>query len=139
MTETILIHRSAFLSGKPIRECVIPGPETTRPPQEAIRLISGLSSSAPYESSAIRFLPTALRKDAFECQQAYGYVREKSPNGQPIRHYTRNVWFSPEVPFGVIQMQIEIRSLSSPDPHAVQKFWITKVGKLLKAGEGGSP
>ena len=138
VTETIFIHRSAFLAGQPVAECVMIGPETTRPAQEAIRLISGLPSSAQYWSSAIRYLHTAIQKDAIKCQQAYGYVQEKSPRGQPIRHYTRNVWFSQEIPFGVIQMQIEIRSLSSPDPHAVQKFWITKVGKMLKPGEGGS-
>ncbi len=126
--ETIFINRGSFLAGKPVAECVTTGPETTRPRADAIRLISGLPTPAPYWSSATRYLRTAIQQDAIQCQQAYGYVQE------PTRHYTRNVWFSEQIPFGIVQMEIEIRASRGVLPHAVQKFWITKVGKQLGVG-----
>ena len=126
--ETIFINRGSFLAGKPVGECVMIGPETTRPIKEAIRLISGLPFPVEYNSSSLRYLPTAIQKDAIACQQAYGYVQE------PTRHYTRNVWFSEQIPFGIVQMEIEIRGSRGALPYAVQKFWVSKVGKRTGAG-----
>ncbi len=131
--ESIFINRSSFLAGKPITECIMIGPETTRPAKDAIRLIGGLPTPAPYFSSAIQYLRTAIHQDALVCHKAYGYVLEPSTSGQPARHYTRNVWFSEQVPFGVLKMEIQIRTSSaSAEPHAVQTFWITKTGKPLE-------
>ncbi len=132
--ETIFINRGSFLAGKPVADCVVIGPETIRSAKDAVRLISGLPAASTYISSAIRYLPTAIQKDAIKCHYAYAYVQEKPTSGQPARHYTRNVWFSDETPFGVVQMDIQIRTTVSDTPHAGQKFWITKVGKLLKVG-----
>ena len=133
--ETIFINRGNFLSGKPIAECVVEGPETSRPVRDAIRLISGLPTPAPYWSSSIRYLKTAIQQDAIRSHQAYGYVQEKTASGQLARHYTRNVWFSEQIPFGVLQMEIQIRTTANTLPHAVQKYWITKVGKQLGVAE----
>lgn len=129
--ETILINRGNFLAGKPIAECVVESQETTRPLAAAVRLVSGLPSIAPYTASAIRYLPTLVQRDAIRCEQAYGYVEEKTADGQSKRHYTRNVWLSNDIPFGIVQMEIQIRDSLTSAPHSVQKFWLTKIGKSL--------
>ena len=128
--ETILINRGSFLAGKPMEECVVEGAETGRSRRDAIRLMTGLPSPSQYWGSAVRYLRTAVQRDAIRSLQAYGYVQEKSASGVPLRHYTRNVWFSEQVPFGVLQMEIQIRATSGAMPHAVQKFWVTRVGKM---------
>lgn len=132
--ETVLINRGNFLAGKPMAECVVESQEMTRPVRDAIRLMNGLPTPAPFWSSAIRYLKTAIQKDAIRSNQAYGYVQEKTASGQLTRHYTRNVWFSDDVPFGVLQMEIQIRTSANSLPHAVQKFWIIRVGRQLGVG-----
>ena len=131
--ETVLINRGNFLAGQPMAECVVESQEMTRPVRDAVRLLSGLPTPAPYWSSAIRYLKTAIQKDAIRCHQAYGYIQEKTASGQQTRHYTRNVWFCDETPFGVLQMEIQIRTSANALPHAVQKFWVTRVGRQLGA------
>jgi len=132
--ETVLINRGNFLAGKPMAECVVESQEMTRPVRDAIRLMNGLPTPAPFWSSAIRYLKTAIQKDAIRSNQAYGYVQEKTASGQLTRHYTRNVWFSDDIPFGVLQMEIQIRTSANSLPHAVQKFWIIRVGRQLGVG-----
>ncbi len=127
--ESVFVNRGNFLAGKPMAECIVESPQTTRPLKDAVRLMSGLPVPAPYVSSAIQHLRTPLQTDAFSTLQAYGYIQEKSTNGQPTRDYTRRVWFSEQIPFGIVQMEIQIRSPGAAFPHASQMFWITQAGQ----------
>ena len=129
--ESILINRSLFLAGTPVPECVVKGANTSRSTIEAIQLISGLPTPAEYGKPAIVFLRTAIQPNALRSYQASASVMAKSAPGQPDIHYTRNVWFCDEVPFGVIQMEVQRRTTATAVPHAVQKYWITKVGKRV--------
>ena len=134
--EAIFVNRGNFLAGKPVAECLVESQQTTRPLKDAIRLMSGLPNpGGQYFSSATRHLKTLIQKDAIESQYSYGYVVEKLSDGQPTREYTRNVWFSEEVPFGILQMEIQIRAPRAATPHASQMFWITKVGKKVPIPE----
>ncbi len=134
-SETIIINRGLFLAGKPVPECLVKAANTSRSTSEAIQLLTGLPTPAQYWSSSIRYLRTAIQRDALKSHQAYAYVQTKSALGQPDIHYTRNVWFSDQVPFGVLQMEVQRRTTDTALPHAVQKYWITKVGKRVEIVE----
>ncbi|MSR56089.1 MAG: hypothetical protein EXS05_00205 [Planctomycetaceae bacterium] len=100
---------------------------TARP--EALRFLAGLPVHRPFESDRVRYLKTSLRSDAFQCRIAVASVTYRPRKDGPALRYRRAVWWSPEVPFGVLQIE---DTVSDPRDHSVvfrQLFKVTRTGK----------
>ncbi|HTI50822.1 MAG TPA: hypothetical protein VL475_07720 [Planctomycetaceae bacterium] len=78
------------------------------PPQfktEARRFLEGLPAPVEYKASGVRYLKTALRGDAFECRVGGASVLYRAQKNGPAFRHRRLVWWSPEIPFGVLQIE----------------------------------
>lgn len=125
----IEIARDPFLAGKPLVECLVaPTAEPER--QTALDFLAGLPQPAPYWSSAIKYLRTALQRDALRTHVAYAYIPWKNPDGT-VQHLTRNVWFSEQIPFGVVQFESQTRKNLQSPPSSSQKFGVSRIGRWL--------
>jgi hypothetical protein len=84
---------------------VAPDQASARFKADARRFLDGLPVSVEYKAGGVRYLKTPLRGDAFECRVAGASVLYRAKkNGAAYRH-RRVVWWSPEVPFGVLQIE----------------------------------
>jgi hypothetical protein len=75
-----------------------------------VKLLSGLPAVADYRGGAIRYLKLPLRPtEAFRCVVAGAGVRVRRTETAPELAYRRQIWWSDEVPFGVVQFDDTIR------------------------------
>lgn len=131
-TDSVVVIRGRFLEGAPLEECIASS-SGGRSVRSAVRMLSGVPTAASYFPSSWRYLRTSISRDAIKSLQVYAYAEVKNGSGQTISHMTRNVWMTSDVPFGLIQMEVQVRSSQSALPHAVQRYWVTRVGKRLSA------
>lgn len=135
---SVLVVRGPFLEGAPLEDCIV-SPSGSRPTRSEVRQLSGVPVPGQYWASSKRYLPTPIAKDKIETLQAYAYGEVKNASGQTLSHVTRNVWFTEDVPFGLVQMEIQVRATANSLPHATQKYWVTQVGKLLTKPKAPPP
>lgn len=75
-----------------------------------VKLLAGLPAVAEYRGGAVRYLKLPLRPtEAFRCTVAGAGVRVRRTEAAPELAYRRQLWWSDEVPFGVVQMDDTIR------------------------------
>jgi hypothetical protein len=84
---------------------VVPEGATAKEQAEARRFLNGLPVPVTYNAGGVRYLKTALRSDAFECRVAGASVLYRAKKNGPAYRHRRLVWWSPEVPFGVLQIE----------------------------------
>lgn len=137
-SDSVTVVRGPFLEGAPVEDCIVTT-SSSRPARSVVRLLSGTPVPGQYWPSARRYLRTAIQTDAIGTLQAYAYAEVKNASGQVQSHMTRNVWFTEDVPFGLVQMEVQIRATASALPHATQRYWVTRVGKRLTKAKAPEP
>lgn len=133
-SETVFVVRGPFLEGAPIENCLVT-PSGSPPSRSLVRMLTGTPVPVQYWPSAKRYLRTAVQRDAIETLQIYANTDVKTASGQLQSNFTRNVWITPEVPFGLVQMEVQIRASSGSTPHATQRYWVTRTGKKLSTAK----
>jgi hypothetical protein len=129
-SDSVTVVRGPFLEGAPVEDCIVSN-SSSRPARGVIRLLSGVPVPGQYWPSATRYLRTAIQKDAITTLQAYAFAEVKNASGQLQSYMTRDVWFTSDVPFGLVQMEVQIRPTRTSLPQATQRYWVTRVGKRL--------
>jgi hypothetical protein len=84
---------------------VVPEGASAENQSDARRFLNGLPVPVTYKAGGVRYLKTALRNDAFECRVAGASVLYRAKKNGAAYRYRRLVWWSPEVPFGVLQIE----------------------------------
>lgn len=80
------------------------------PRPRIIKLLAGLPTAVDYRGGAIRYLKLPLRpKEAFRCTVVGAGIRVRRTETAPELTYRRQVWWSDEIPFGVVQLDDTIR------------------------------
>ncbi len=73
----------------------------------------------------------AIQKDAITTLQAYAFAEVKNASGQaPELHHSRCLVHD-RCPFGLVQMEVQVRATRTSLPQATQRYWVTRVGKRL--------
>lgn len=84
------------------------------PSIELARFLTGMPRSREYQPGVIRYVRTPVRKDAFRCQRAASRVNlvenvgESSSPFQQGQIHRCDVWLTPELPFGVAQVEFTV-------------------------------
>lgn len=110
VTEVYWIDAALFSAGRPPAEFLVwpEGMPAEPQRQAAINVWQGLPRPAPYVSAVDRYLRLPLRRDAFRCRQGYARVAYRADEQSPVHAYRRDVWFSQEVPFGLVQFEDQV-------------------------------
>jgi hypothetical protein len=88
-----------------------------------------------YRRGKVRYLKTSLRRDAFKCRHAAGQVKY-CPLGQDRSLlYRTDLWLCPEVPFGVLQIEMTVFDMPSRKIVAIRRLQAVAVGKKLEQAE----
>lgn len=90
---TLRVRKAAFDAGKSPVECLVTADK------EFTRLLAGLPSGPAYQGRMLRYVKSKLRTDAFHCWRAVATVKEAQ------RSYRRDVWWTDDIPFGVLQFE----------------------------------
>ncbi len=125
-THEIRIDRTAFDSGRPPGEFLRWTNKNVTPAEQQADLawVRSLPLLNAYSPGHVRYLKTALRPDAFECQRTAAQVLVTS-EGQPSRRFRTDVWLTAELPFGVARRDV---SVNDPSSGAIlqQESWIVR-------------
>jgi hypothetical protein len=73
-------------------------------------LLTGMPRTREYQPGVIRYVRTPVRNDAFQCQRAASRVIVGGMDGssEPARIHRCDVWLTPELPFGVAQVEFTV-------------------------------
>lgn len=99
----------------------------------ALRFLQGLPRPITWAAGAVRYLKTPVRTDAFECRVAVAAVLVSHDDGRPPLRYRRAVWWSREIPFGVVQID---DTVTDPRDNSIvfkQRLTAARVGNLLSS------
>jgi hypothetical protein len=131
------IDRSRFESGRPPAECLVwTDPQVTPARQQAdLAFYRGLPLMRPYHPGVIRYLKTALRTDALQCQRTAAQVDHGPDEASPLR-YRCDVWRSGELPFGTARVEWTV---SDPQTGGVQQREVWQVAACHPAVSPTSP
>lgn len=96
----ITVSVAAFAAGKPPAQFVLwpDGPPSPAEQQFVQTFLSGLPGAPRYVLIEDRYLKVPLRTDAFHTQRAYAQLHIGS------NRCRREVWFSDETPYGIVQI-----------------------------------
>jgi hypothetical protein len=99
-----------FSAGRPPVEFLVwpEGEPAAALRQAATAFWQGLPRPAPYVSAVDRYLRLPLRRDAFRCRQGYARVAYRADEESPLHAFRRDVWFSQEAPFGLVQFEDQV-------------------------------
>jgi hypothetical protein len=99
-----------FGSGKTLPECLLwpEGAPSATERAAAVALLTGLPAPAYYVRAPDVFEKTPLRVDAFRCRRAYAVVEQPGKGSAQRLRFRRDVWFSPELPFGVLRVEATV-------------------------------
>ncbi|MFN0055965.1 MAG: hypothetical protein ACKV0T_27790 [Planctomycetales bacterium] len=116
---------------------VLPAANQNPTPEElaAQRFLNGLPRPATYKPGPVRFLKTALRKDAFACHIAGASVSFQPRKKGPALRYRRMVWWSPEVPLGVLQIEDTVTDPRDNSTVYRQRLTAVRVSGLIDVGK----
>ena len=130
------IDRKSFAAGLPPAQ-FLRWPEG-RPSAESQSLantfLHGLPQLRPtgYRRGKVRYLKTSLRRDAFTCRHAAGQVKYRPPGQEQPLLYRTDLWLCPEVPFGVLQVEMTVYELPSRKIIASRRLRAISIGKTLE-------
>lgn len=105
-TLDISLDTAAFESGKAVEEMLMDFEATPKMSKsQVVTFLRGLPYPRTYHGGSVRYLKTVLRDDAFQCYRAAVQVVRRL-EGEATQTDRCDVWLSPEVPFGVLQFEI---------------------------------
>ena len=121
--------RGPFTQGTPPVTCIrhLDGTEISDAEQAFFR---GIPKRRVYASSRIRYVDAKIRQDAFKAHIGYSYVDVTTEEGRKFRHQ-RDVWFTEEVPFGILQFEDRVTNMKSKDIVSRKLWKVREVGKYL--------
>ncbi|RMG34617.1 MAG: hypothetical protein D6725_13905 [Planctomycetota bacterium] len=67
--------------------------------------LRGVPRARPYYPGLIRYVKTPLRREAFRCQRSATQVLYTPPGRRRPLRFRCDLWISPEVPFGIVQVE----------------------------------
>jgi hypothetical protein len=108
----LLIDVPQFNAGAPPADFLRwANPEVTAAQQQAdLAFVRGLPRKIEFAARAVRYLKTSLRREALRCQQAAAHVAFSETEIDKPLTYRCDAWLSPEVPFGVAQVEFHVSS-----------------------------
>jgi len=112
------------------------GPVSPDERARGVVFFQGLPSVRAYQPGDVRYVRTALRRDAFECRRAASRVRHQPPGGRAAWHRT-DLWLSPEVPFGVVRRESTVVDDATGD--LLGKFIYVPVGMSDESAQLNAP
>ncbi|MCI0432193.1 MAG: hypothetical protein L0271_00895, partial [Gemmatimonadetes bacterium] len=106
------IDREALAAGRPPASCLVWTDATVSAAEQQadLTLFRGLPRLQPYRAGFVRYLKTALRRDALACQRAAAQVLVESDSTGSV--HRSDVWLCDEIPFGAARMEWTV---SNPD------------------------
>ncbi len=124
-TRTIWLDLSVAAAGSPPGQFVLWAEETSMAVKlDDLAFLRSIPLAKNFNPGFVRYLKTSLRPEAFACQRAAVEVvvdssvaKEALPTAVRGR-YRSDLWLSPEVPFGTLQME---RTVSNEDGEVVGK------------------
>lgn len=127
-----LLKTEAFRAGEPV-ESFLTGRADGEPISEADRsFFRGMPQRMQYVSSRIRYEKSSLRTNAFRCHVGYTYVTvPNSENSQLKRRIVRNVWYTEELPFGVLRWEEHVEDVADRKQVSRQVWQATRAGEFL--------
>lgn len=130
-TTGYLLNTLAFRAGKPVEEFLIGRKDGEELTAEDYTFFRGVPRRMQYFASRIRYEKTDLRTDAFRCMVGYTNVLLKGEEGAE-RRVIRDVWYSEEVPFGVLKWETRLQIPGASASMASRQLWTpVEVGKFL--------
>jgi hypothetical protein len=140
-TETHHIMEERFRDGLRPREFVV-WPDSEPAPAEreaAYTFLRNLPASRPYNADHVRYVHTAIRPEAFRCQQAASRVDFKPPGGHRTLSHRSDVWICEQVPFGVLAFETVLRDARSGEPAGYRRFEIVAASRIEPNPWGNNP
>jgi len=119
VSQNFVIDANAFREGK-IPSAFLLADESDPITTEVLQFFQGVPKARLYSSSQIRHVRLAMRKDAFQCHKGYTYIEIPASSGK--RQYVRDVWYTDEVPFGVVQWEDRVLELPAKTELS-RKYW----------------
>jgi len=129
-----IFQADRFRAGAPVQEFLIGKEDNTPLTETDFAFFRGMPRRMQYVSSRIRYEKTPLRTDAFRCHIGYTYVTLPADEA-PKRRIVRNVWYSEEVPFGVLKWEEHVEVVANRERLAEQVWNAATVGKFLPRQE----
>lgn len=129
---TFSLTEEPFATGSELSRVVRPSAGERASHREAALFLQGLPRPVEYRPGSTRYLKTALRTDAFQCQMAAAHVLHRATPDGPALSYRRAVWLCSEVPFGVLQIE---DTVLDPRDNAIvfkQRLTAVRTSRLLK-------
>ncbi|WP_437230034.1 hypothetical protein SH661x_001749 [Planctomicrobium sp. SH661] len=126
-----LVDVSKFNLGRPVEEFLVQRQDGSSITDEDLDFFRGMPRTMRYLSSRIRHEKTRLRKDAIRCQVGYTNATVKGVNGTD-RRVVRDVWYSEEVPFGVLKWEDRVELVSDKQVISRQVWQADETGEFLE-------
>jgi hypothetical protein len=141
--ETYNIMEGRFRAGHRPAEFVV-WPDTDPTPAEreaAYTFLRNLPAFRPYNADHVRYVHTAIRPEAFRCQQAAARVTFRPPGSHRTLSYRSDVWLCEQVPFGVLAFETVLRDAHTGEPAGYRRFEIVGASRIEPNpwGQGAPP
>ena len=129
-TTGYLLDTAAFNAGKPVEEFLVGRRDGEELTADDFTFFRGVPRRMQYVASRIRYEKTGLQTNAIRCLVGYTNVLLKGEGGAD-RRVIRDVWYSEEVPFGVLKWESRLE-LPGGASNVSRQSWIpVEVGKFL--------
>jgi hypothetical protein len=120
----------AFGAGQPVEEFLLRRTTDSQLTEADLNFFRGMPRRMQYVSSRIRYVKLPIRTDAFRCQVGYTAVEGTSITGKE-HHVIRDVWYTEEIPFGVLQWEDRVQMTGSRDVISRKEWRAARAGKFL--------
>jgi hypothetical protein len=130
--QTFNIMEERFRSGKRPIEFVVwmDGEPTPAEREAAYTFLRNLPKYRPYNADHVRYVRTAIRPEAFRCQQAAAQVTFQPPGSPRTLLYRSDVWLCEQIPFGVLAFETVLRDAHSGEPAGYRRFEIVQASRI---------
>jgi hypothetical protein len=127
---TYVLDPAAFRAEQPVEEFLLRRQDGSPLTEEDLNFFRGMPRRMQYVSSRIRYVKLPLRTDAFRCHVGYTAVTGTSADGSE-HHVIRDVWYTEEIPFGVLQWEDRVQMAGSRNVISRKEWRAAQAGKFL--------